>query len=331
MISASIPRRASAAVECARDGEQVSKLRSFVRKSALRRRLWRLLVHLDHHDAPRAANAITFDAFLSAIPLLGIIGYVLHRLNQTGDVLLAPLLRAAPPSIAGLADTEFMRLSEAGAVALAPISVIGFIWISSAGISTTMGVFDTVFAARHRPWWHRRLIAIVCVLGGLVIATVTAFATVTLARLAGPVGGPLVAVSLPIVVMVAVVAGFFRIAIRRPLHVRRRALPGAIVTVVLWALVSLLFSTYVRLFARYVTFYGSLAAVAILLFWMWLLALALVVGGEVNADLEGVRDPGEPGSRMLPSLPSISPESESMPPPPEVSDRSGAPDSPPRP
>jgi membrane protein len=309
----------------------VSRLRTFVRESAAMRRLWRLLVHLDHHDAPRAANAITFDTFLSAIPLLAIVGYVLHRLNQTGELILAPLLRAAPAPIARLADAEFMRLSEAGAVALAPVSVTGFIWISSAGISTTMGVFDTIFMAKHRPWWHRRLIAIGCVFLALVIAALTAFATVTLAQLAGPVGGPFVAISLPVVVLTAVVAGFFRIAIRRPPHVRRRSLPGAIVTVVLWALVSLLFSTYVRWFAQYTTFYGSLAAVAILLFWLWLLALALVVGGEVNADLEGVRDPGEPGSSLTLSPPPLPVPIPTIPKPaplPEISDPPGAPGSP---
>jgi membrane protein len=59
---------------------------------------------------------------------------------------------------------------------------------------------------------------------------------------------------------------------------------------VLWALVSLLFSAYVRYVAQYTTFYGSLGTVAILLFWQWLLSLSLIVGGEVNADLEGVRD-----------------------------------------
>lgn len=72
---------------------------------------------------------------------------------------------------------------------------------------------------------------------------------------------------------------------------RRRLLPGGVVTVALWAAASAGFSYYVARFARYATFYGSLATVAIVLFWLWLLSLALLVGGEVNAQLEGVRDP----------------------------------------
>jgi membrane protein len=75
---------------------------------------------------------------------------------------------------------------------------------------------------------------------------------------------------------------------------RRRLAPGVAVTVVLWTLVSGLFSFYVSTLSRYATLYGGLAAVAIFLFWLWLLSLALLVGGEVNAQLDGLRDPPPP-------------------------------------
>ena len=247
-------------------------------------------MNLDRHDAWTAANAITFDAFLSVIPLLAIAGYVLHRLNQSGDLVVAPLLRAAPSQIQKITDIEFLRLSEQGALTLAPISIIGFLWLSSSGLSTTMGVFDVVYKAVPRTWYHRRVIAIGLVMLALAVGALTAVGTVGLIGLCGPRAAPSVAIATPMLVMVASVAGFFRIAIRRKAHIRRRYVPGAVVTVLLWGVVSSLFSTYVRVFARYATFYGSLAAVAILLFWLWLLTLSLLVGGEVNADLEGVRD-----------------------------------------
>ena len=260
-------------------------------RSAAVRRVWRLVVNLDRHDAWRAANAITFDAFLSVIPLLAIAGYVLHRLNQSGDIVLGPILRTAPPAIARLADTEFLRLSEKGAFAMAPISVTGFLWVSSSGLSTTMGVFDVIYKAEPRTWYQRRLIAIGLVILGLAVVAITAAAPGGVVRGRGAAPAPTGAVVLPTLVLTGAGAGFFRIAIRRPDHVRRRFIPGALVTVVLWAVVSILFSAYIRVFPRYATFYGSLAAVAILAFWLWLLSLSLLVGGEVNADLEGIRDP----------------------------------------
>ena len=71
-------------------------------------------------------------------------------------------------------------------------------------------------------------------------------------------------------------------------------------TVILWGASSWLFSTYVRTLARYATLYGSLAAVAIVLFWLWLLSLAVLIGGAVNAELSGLLDaPSEPASGRL--------------------------------
>jgi membrane protein len=46
----------------------------------------------------------------------------------------------------------------------------------------------------------------------------------------------------------------------------------------------------VRTLTNYAVFYGSLAAVAVLLVWLWLASLAILVGAELNAQLEGLRD-----------------------------------------
>jgi len=48
---------------------------------------------------------------------------------------------------------------------------------------------------------------------------------------------------------------------------------------------STLFAGYARDLASYTVFYGSLAAVAVFLLWLWVLCAALLVGVEVNAVL----------------------------------------------
>jgi membrane protein len=55
-------------------------------------------------------------------------------------------------------------------------------------------------------------------------------------------------------------------------------------------LVSWAFGAYVSSLGSYALFYGGLAAVAVLLFWFYLSSLALLLGAELNAQLEGVRD-----------------------------------------
>ena len=264
---------------------------------------------LDEHGAVRASSAIAFDAFLSLIPLVAFAGYVLSRVHQSSALVLEPLIQSAPRAVAQAVSAEFVRMSMSSAVA--PISITGFLWMSSAGVSTAMGVFETIYAANERPWYVRRAIAAGCVLASLAGIPLVAFLGVGLGTLSGSLGARLVAFTLPSALLVLLVAAFFKIAIRQRDVERRRIFPGALATVALWALVSALFSLYVATLARYATFYGSLATTAIFLLWLWLLALALMIGGEVNARLErerlGLTSIRPPGTSEPPDTDAIPP------------------------
>jgi len=61
---------------------------------------------------------------------------------------------------------------------------------------------------------------------------------------------------------------------------------GALVALVLWALLSVVFGFYVSNFSSYDKTYGSLAGVIIFLLWLWLTNLALLFGAELDAELE---------------------------------------------
>ena len=74
-------------------------------------------------------------------------------------------------------------------------------------------------------------------------------------------------------------------------HPRWRFLtPGSVVAVTVWLVASGLFAVYVSLFGSYNKAWGSLAAVIILLTWLWLSALALLLGAEINAEAERSRE-----------------------------------------
>jgi membrane protein len=246
---------------------------------------------LDHHHAPIAASAIAFDAFLSLVPLAAFAGLIMSLLHETGDLILAPIARNAPKPVADLVlDAAYRFLGNPTPAVIAPVSIAAFLWTSSAGISTAMSVFEAMFHSPPRPWWWRRGIAILCVIASIIIIAMVTSLGVGIGLLSRRAGAA-AAVALPTATLIGMMTAFFRIAVRRgPVFKKRRVLPGVLVTVVLWSLLSALFSFYVSTLARYTTLYGSLAAVAIFLFWLWLLALALLVGGEVNAQLDGVRE-----------------------------------------
>lgn len=267
-----------------------ARLRSLVLKYRLGRGLYVMIDNLDRHHAPVAASAMAFDAFLGLMPLTALAGYVLGHLHETGDILVSPVLHTVPTPAQDLVRSTFLRLSDASTTALTTISLAAFLWVSSSGLSTAMYVFETMFHSAPRPWWWRRLIAMGCVLGSVAIIAIVVGLALLIVTHTGSLGGQIVAFAMPTLVIVGMLAVFFRVALRGPRPLGRRILPGALTTVVLWAIASAAFSLYVTTLARYATLYGSLAAVAIFLFWLWLLALALLVGGEVNAILEGIRE-----------------------------------------
>jgi membrane protein len=92
--------------------------------------------------------------------------------------------------------------------------------------------------------------------------------------------------------------------------------PGAILATVLWLVGSILFSVYVGEFASYNKTYGSLGAVVVLMMWLYLTAYAVLLGAELNAELEhqtaqdtttGPRLPmGRRGARMADTVAGLS-------------------------
>jgi membrane protein len=62
--------------------------------------------------------------------------------------------------------------------------------------------------------------------------------------------------------------------------------PGGVVGAVMWLVVSGAFGIYVDEYATYGKTYGSLASVIVLIFWLYLSALTILVGGELNAEAE---------------------------------------------
>jgi membrane protein len=81
--------------------------------------------------------------------------------------------------------------------------------------------------------------------------------------------------------------------------------PGSVVAVFVWLLASGLFAVYVSLFGSYNKTWGTLAAVIVMLTWLWLSGLALLFGAEVNAETERSRElrQGKPAEEELTAPP----------------------------
>ena len=105
-----------------------------------------------------------------------------------------------------------------------------------------------------------------------------------------------------LVVLVAVaLAVFYRLGPDRANPRFRWMSWGALVAVVLWVAVSAGFSWYVSNFGSYGQTYGSLGAVIVLLLWLWLSALAALIGAELDAEIEREAARTRPARRVRPA------------------------------
>jgi membrane protein len=305
------------------------------------------------HDAFGAAASIAFWIFLSLVPLLVLVGFLVGRVARMHgvDALVGPILEVVPGTAEGLVGKEIERLAGAGSSSMAPLGVVGFLWTASSGLHNLMVVFERAVKVRRRPWWKQRAIALAWVILGLASACALAWLLVRTdaivnqyeppapsavgsahdasAASAPPAGsrrpaehalpahaaasGPthpaargnfrrrvskalstpdeqLIAAVLMLVTGALFLAGVYRFAVEHPPGIRRRVWPGAITAIISWLLVSWAFGNYAVSIGDYALYYGSLAAVAVLLVWLYLSSLTLVIGAEVNAQLEGLRD-----------------------------------------
>jgi membrane protein len=265
------------------------------------------------HSAFESAAAIAFWFFLSLVPLLVLVGFLLGLVARAKgvDELVGPLLDVVPGEAHQLVHTEVERMATS-APSLAPLGVAGYLWTASSGLHNLMDVLETVAQAKRRAWWTQRCIALGWVMVGLLTAFLLAWLLVEIdsalrdhGRQTGVHLGaalkrrahrglsphePAIAAALLLGAGVTLLAGFYRTAIERtPPRSRLSVWPGTIGAVVSWLVVSWIFGAYVASIANYALYYGGLAAVAVLLVWLYLTVLSLVVGAEVNAQVSARR------------------------------------------
>ena len=263
-----------------------TRLRRFVRG------LQRLVQGLYFHEVSRIAPAMAFHFFLSLLPLLAFVGYVVGVIAQRRGVssVIGMVLTNLPEATESVLQNEVSHLANARR--LGPLAAVGFLWIASGGIQGLMEAVEMVVGAPRRAWWKQRLLAV-----GWVVAVLVLFGLASLGLIqwddAVQMRGAedrAVAIVLSLAAALVGLGAFYRFSVTHSRTVRRRVLPGAVLALGLWLVVSWAFSLYIRTLASYTVYYGSLAAVAVLLVWLWLVSLAILVGAELNSQLEGLRD-----------------------------------------
>jgi membrane protein len=252
------------------------------------------------------AAAIAYYAFL-AIPsaLLVAVGAfsVFAGPDAINNVLdhLSPVMPASAVNLIGDTLTRTTQAQSGGLVMI----VVGFLlalWTLSGAMQTVMWALTAAYERDEtRGFVKKRLIAVT-----LIFCVVVSFALVFVLLVLGPdasrwVGSAVGNTTLvrwvwwtaewPIL-LVGLMTMFAIVLYLAPNVVPRKwqfITPGAVFAVVVWLVASGLFAVYTSNFSTYNKAWGSLAAVIIMLTWLWVSALALLVGGEINAEVQRCR------------------------------------------
>ena len=255
------------------------------------------------HHMPTLAAGLAFYFLLAFFPfLLFLVAIVTIVPGVEGltDWLLQTAATFLPPSAWTLAEGVIRGLLGQPRGTLVSVGVALALWSASSGFTSLMDCLNVAFGVtERRAWWKTRLMALgltVALSAFVIVAFVlTLFAAPLAAFVAsylGPAGGVATIVinwSLSIVLMTLVTATVYYVCPDVDEQRWQWLSPGVVVFIVGFGAASIGFSLWVARFASYDKTYGSLGAPIVLLFWLYILASFLLLGGELNALLDDRR------------------------------------------
>jgi membrane protein len=264
------------------------------------------------------AAALSYYAFL-AIPavLLVAVGVFTQVAGpDTIESMMKRLEGIVPEEAITLLSDSLNRAIEnqSGGIVLIVVGFLLALWTASGAMNALMRGLNHVYDVEETRSFVRQRLVGLAMLACLLLAFGLAFGLLVLGGpLSDWIGDALGAESLvswlwwalqwPVLVA-ALLAAFAAVLYLGPNVEMRRwtfLTPGAWVALAVWLLASGLFALYVTYFGSYNKAWGSLAGVIIMLTWLWLSALALLFGAEVNAvaDRDPSRRRGEPAEAKL--------------------------------
>ena len=234
-----------------------------------------------------------FPALLFLTALLGLL-----PIPDLMDRLMTYVAQTLPGDAASIIEKTLNEIVAGAGGGLLSLGVLGALWAGSNGMHSIMSALNVAYdVEENRPWWKAKLLAIALTLGFSVFIlsalVLIAFGPTLGEKVAATVGLGAVftvvwnIVSIPIIMaLVAIgIALVYYLAPNVEQH-WRWVTPGSAVALVLWLAASFALRFYVTTFADYNATYGSIGGVILLMLWLYLSGIALLLGAEVNSEIE---------------------------------------------
>jgi membrane protein len=260
---------------------------------------WRVWKEVGADRLSAVAGGVTFYALLAIFPAIGAfvaIWGLFADVQSVRDQLTA-LAAVMPKEALALVADQMLRLAgrqEAGLSLAFGLSLALSLWSANAGMKALFdGLNITYDETERRGWLKLTLLTLLFTVGAIVFLAMTTALLVAAPWALRRLGlGGLDAVWAPLrwlVLLAAAVIAFsllYRFGPSRAPARWRWVNWGAVFAAVAWLLGSMAFSWYVNNIAHYDVTYGSLGAVIGFMMWVWFSVMVLLIGAELNAEIE---------------------------------------------
>jgi membrane protein len=251
-------------------------------------------------DVPLLAAGVAFFAMLALVPalvaLVSVYGLVADPEGIERDV--EDMLAAAPEEVRDLVTSQLSSIVESSPSGLRIGAIVGLVvalWSASSGVKHLIGAVNLAYDEDEtRGFLKLRGLALALTVAGVVALAAAVAGLIVFPDLLSDEGPEAVfralilAVRWPLLALLglAALAVIYRYAPDRDAPRWRWVSPGAIFAVVVWVIASVLFSLYTSNFGQYNETYGALGAVVVVMLWLYITAYVVVVGAEINAEME---------------------------------------------
>jgi membrane protein len=265
------------------------------------RRTWREFTDDGGTDL---AAALTYYSVLALFPgliallsLVGLVGQGGESVDTIMD-MVKPFV-TDPDTLHRVRSTIEGLATSSGVGVGFVVGVVGALWSASGYVGAFGRAMNRVYEVEEgRPFWRMRpmqlvvtVVTVVLCAVALIILVVSGPVTKAIGDALG-VGGDVQRVwdiakwpALAVVVMLVVAMLYYATPnVRQPKF--RWLTVGAVVAIVIWVVASAAFALYVATFGSYNKTYGSLAGVVVGLLWIWITNVALLLGAEIDSELE---------------------------------------------
>jgi membrane protein len=216
----------------------------------------------------------------------------------TVEPQLAHLRELLPPPVYQLINDRVHQLVSQHSASLTlglVISLLVTMWSSAAGTKSLLAGLNLAHGQpEQRSFLHFQAVAFgmtLCSIGAVVLAiAILVFIPVAIALLGLTAysGGVIWLCSLALLLgfIFLTLAAVYRYGPSRPATSWGQVIPGAVLATILWMVASTAFSLYVGRLASYDRTYGPLAAAVGVMMWLWVSVYVVLIGAELNAELE---------------------------------------------